>query len=144
ALVGIARRERPRDAAPIEPRLLAVIAIPIALGVAIAVVRFVLSGDEVFVWGYKAAVIAATGRIDPAAWSHTIVRGPAYPFSLPVAAALPAAFGASLPSCGGRAMALLGYAACALSLVRLLRRWFTGRALALAAFGLVSAPALLL
>jgi hypothetical protein len=144
ALLGALRKPARGAAAKVDPWLLAALAVPCALAVALALVRVVLSGDEVFVWGYKAAVIAATGRIDPSAWSHAILRGPAYPFALPVAGALPAAFGAPIPSFGGRAIALLAYGACALALARLARRCFAGRARVPAAFGLASMPALLL
>jgi hypothetical protein len=47
--------------------------------------RPVLGGDEVYAWGYKAAMIHTSGRITPADWTDVGIRAPSYPFALPVA-----------------------------------------------------------
>jgi hypothetical protein len=82
--------------APPDPRApgpgVLLLAIPLALACVLGLDRRFAFGDEVSVWGYKAAVLVETGRLVPTEWSQWTSRGPSYPVSLPVAGAL-----ASLP-----------------------------------------------
>jgi hypothetical protein len=126
--------------------------LPVALAIAplLALVAFraftlpMSFGDEVAVWGYKAAAIVATGTIEPAAWSLSESRGPSYPLALPVAGTLASIPLSRFDAAGCRAVAVLGYGAFAASAASLLRRRLRGIDALAATLAVAALPSALL
>ncbi len=124
-------------------RTFAAVTLPFAHVLLAAASRPLLVGDEVYVWGYKAAVIAGSGTIDPTAWSMGVGRGPGYPHSVPMAATIPSELLGAFRSVDCRAFAVIAYVAASLALGEVVRLFARGPARWAWTFGLASLPALL-
>jgi hypothetical protein len=101
------------------------------------------TGDEVVIWGFKAAAMAETGRLDPTEWPLWPIRGFNYPVAIPAIGSIPAAILGRFEVESARVLVVVSYLGFALALGECLRPHLRGPARALATAGLATLPAIL-